>query len=241
MLETIAEKATPKIVPLTRIQKLIGRRMLASKRNKPCFYMSVTTDVTELAGIRPSLRKSLGVKITTNAFYMSALAQAAEKFPLMVGKATGQHIKIADSINVGFAVAAPQGLVVPVLRDAHNLPLQEIARTEKKLTEKARSNTLTLEDIENQTIALSNLGVYDIDRFLGIVPPTAGTILAVGGIRHNYLPHNGKPTVRKTVVLTLAVDRRVVQPVYAAAFFNQLKELLEDPTRLIQHNNRNEL
>ena len=104
--------------PLTRIQKLIGERMLKSKLNKPCFYIESKADVTELMGLRPKLSKSLGVKITTNVFYIRTLALAAKKYPLMVGSIYGDNIKIADCVNVGFAVNAPQGLVVPVIKDA---------------------------------------------------------------------------------------------------------------------------
>ena len=105
-------------IPLNRIQKLIGERMLKSKLSKPCFYLESKADVTELMAIRPRLRKSFGVKITTNAFYIHALGLAAQKYPLAAGKYVEGNIEIAERINVGFAVNAPQGLVVPVVKDA---------------------------------------------------------------------------------------------------------------------------
>ncbi|MHC4738777.1 MAG: 2-oxo acid dehydrogenase subunit E2, partial [Planctomycetota bacterium] len=148
------EKQAVKSIKLTKIQKLIGERMVESKRSKPCFYIELKADVTELMELRPKLRKSLGVKITTNAFYIRALGAAVTKYPLMVGLAEGDNIKIAESINVGFAVSAPQGLVVPVIKEADKKKLSEIAVIEKALTEKARSNKLTLEDMEVETIAL---------------------------------------------------------------------------------------
>ena len=193
-------------IPLTRIQKLIGERMSKSKLNKPCFYIESKADVTELMALRPKLSKSLGVKITSNTFFIRALALAAKKYPVMVGSpapksvtarasskmqktytqrgnfGAGENIKIADSINIGFAVNASQGVIVPVIKNADKKTLAEIAWEDKLLTEKARSNRLTLAEIEGQTIALSNLGVYGIDSFFGIVPPPTSTILAVGNV-----------------------------------------------------------
>ena len=102
---------------MSRIQKLIGERMLESKRTKPCYYIGIKADTTELMDSRHELKKRLGVKITSNAFYIKALGLAVKEFPLMVGSLQGDSIKIADSVNVGFAVSAPHGLVVPVVKE----------------------------------------------------------------------------------------------------------------------------
>ena len=220
-------------IPLTRIQKLIGERMLESKADKPCFYIESKADVTELMSLRPKLRKSLGVKITTDAFYIRALATAVKKYPLMIGRLNGDSIKIADCVNVGFAVNSPQGLVVPVIKDADKKTLAEIARLEKTLTEKARSNKLTLEQAQGETIALSNLGVYGIDSFFGIVPPPASTILAVGNIIRTAVPVDGKARVRKMVSMSLAVDHRIINGDYASKFLNFITEQLQNPQRLV--------
>jgi pyruvate dehydrogenase E2 component (dihydrolipoamide acetyltransferase) len=222
-----------KHIPRTRIQKLIGERMLKAKQSKPCFYIELKADVTELMAMRPKLKKQEGVKITTNAFYIRALATAVEEYPLMIGRLDGSNIRIADCINVGFAVNAPQGLVVPVIKDADKKPLVEIARLEKVLTEKARSNKLTLQDVEGETIALSNLGSYGVDSFIGIVPPPTSTILAVGNVINEVVPRDSKVTVRKTVSLTLGVDRTVIDEVYAAQFLNLIKERLQNPQQLV--------
>ena len=220
-------------IPLNRIQKLIGERMLKSKLSKPCFYLESKADVTELMAIRPRLRKSFGVKITTNAFYIHALGLAAQKYPLAAGKYVEGNIEIAERINVGFAVNAPQGLVVPVVKDAEKKTLPEIASEEKLLTDKARDNQLTLDDIEGETIALSNLGIYGIDSFLAIVPPPASTILALGNILATVVCENDKVTVRKFLSLSLAVDQRIVNETYAARFLGFIKEQLQNPQQLI--------
>ena len=234
------DNPTKKHISLTRIQKLIGERMLQSKRGKPCFYIGLKADITELMGLRPRLRKSLGVKITTDAFYVRALALAVKKYPLMLGRFDDDNSKIPDSINVGFAVNAAQGLVVPVIKEADKKTLAEIADLEKVLTEKARSNKLTLEEMEGETIALSNLGAYGVDSFFGIVPPPASIILAVGNVIREVVLHrtpdgaeDGKAVMRKMVSLTLAVDRRVIDEVYAAKFLNTICEQLQNPQQLV--------
>ncbi len=224
-------------IPLTRIQKLIGERMLKSKLNKPCFYIESKADVTELMGLRPKLSKSSGVKITSNAFFIRTLALAVKEYPLMVGRLDGDKIQIADAINVGFAVNAPQGVIVPVIKNADKKKLAEIAREEKLLTEKARSNKLALEEMGGETIALSNLGVYGTDSFFGIVPPPTSTILAVGNVVKMVCPEDGnggpETVVRKITSLTLAVDHRVINGAYAAEFLNFITEQLQNPQQLI--------
>jgi len=161
------------------------------------------------------------------------LAMAVKKYPMMVGRLNGDKIRIAKHINVGFAVSAPQGLIVPVIKTADKKTLAEIAQQEKLLTEKARSNKLTLTEMEGETVALSNLGVYGIDSFFGIVPPPTSTILAVGNVIPQLIPINGKPTVRKMITLTLAVDHRIINGIYAAQFLSCIKEMLQKPAKLV--------
>jgi pyruvate dehydrogenase E2 component (dihydrolipoamide acetyltransferase) len=242
MMEAILSKSTQTHLPLSRIQRLIAQRMLSSKRSKPCFYLETRADVTDLLGMRHNLSKALGVKVTSNAFLIHALAMSAHQYPLMLGRfvwrepdnpSVGAVIRIPDAVNVGFAVNSAQGLVVPVIKRAQEKTLAQIAREEKLLTDKARSNRLTLEDLEGETIALSNLGAYDIDSFVGIVPPPVSTILAVGKVNMAAVPQDGRVAVRKTMSLSLAVDRTVIHEEYAARFLRALADHLKDPERLI--------
>jgi len=160
-------------------------------------------------------------------------ALAAKQYPLMLGRIDGDSIKIPDSINVGFAVNAPQGLVVPVIKDADRKTLAEIAELEQALTEKGRDNKLTLEEMEGETIALSNLGAYGIDSFLAIVPPPTSAVLAVGNANREIVPIDGRPAERKIVSLSLAADRRVIDEVYAAKFLNTIRGQLQNPQALV--------
>ncbi len=231
------DSSTQTYAPLTRIQKLIAARMLASKRTKPCFYLERRADMTELMARRHKLSKALGVKITSNTFLVRALAVAAGKFPLMVARLDERFeppvLQVPEGVNVGMAVNSPQGLVVPVIKHADSKGLAEVALLERLLTQKARSNKLVLEDLEGETIALSNLGAYDVDSFLGIVPPATSAILAAGNIVRSLVPAGDEIDVRKTTSLSLAADRRVVAPDYAARFLACIVELLGEPERLI--------
>jgi len=229
------ESHTTTQVPLTRIQKLIGKRMLASKRTKPCFYLERKADVTELLRHRHKISKALGVKITSNTFLIRSLALAARQYPLIIGRLDGDStlITIPEAVNIGFAVNSARGLIVPVIKHADQKTLAEIAAEERALTRKARSNKLTLEELEGETIALSNLGAYGTDAFLGIVPLPASTILSVGNPNRTVVPQDGHFVARKLMSLSLAVDHRVLDGVYAARFLRCVAEQLYDFERLM--------
>ena len=122
---------------------------------------------------------------------------------------------------------------MPVVKQAQTKTLAEIAAQEKVLTNKARINKLTLDDLEGESIALSNLGAFDIDSFLGIVPLQVSAILTTGKVALTAVPWNGRAIPRKMVSLSLAVDGRVIDPEYAARFLQLLTEKLEDPERLV--------
>ena len=240
--------------PLTRIQKLIAARMLASKLSKPCFYIEAHADVGEILTFRKKLTKKAATKITTNTFFLRALAVSAGQFPLMLGLLEDGGVRVAEHVNVGFAVNAPQGVIVPVIKDADRKSLSQIAEQEQRFVQHARSNDLPLADMEGETIALSNLGAYGVDAFAAIIPPPATAILAVGNVLREVVPVDEgavascdlpvqqratrnaqlKTTVRKAVRFTLAVDRRVVDEIYAARFLRAIVERVEHPRPLAE-------
>ena len=228
------EDTAKRDVPLTRIQRLIGERMLRSKLHKACFYIKAKADMTELMGLRRKLGKSLGVKITSNTFLIRVLALAAREFPAMLGRLDGDRIVIPDAINIGFAVNSSQGLVVPVIKNADRKPLAELARLDISYTDKARHNKLTLADLEGETIALSNLGAFGIDSFIGIAPPPTSAILSAGNVVRRIVPYQGRAEMRKIVELWVAIDHRAIDGGYAARFLKFIAEQLENPQQLIQ-------
>ena len=220
-------------MPVRHIQQTIGKRMLQSKRQIPCFYLESHADVTELMGMRHKLKKSMKVKITLNDFIIKAIGLAVKQFPLMAGQLDGDIIRIAETVNVGLALTAPQGLVVPVLRQVEKKTLVNIATENAELVKKALSNTLKPDELAGASITLSNLGAYGIDSFIAIVPPGQCSILALGNPIETCIPKNDGIVLRKMMSLSLSADHKIVNGAYAAKFLNCIVQQLQNPTRLI--------
>ncbi|MHC4325791.1 MAG: 2-oxo acid dehydrogenase subunit E2 [Planctomycetota bacterium] len=222
-------------VPLTRIQKLIGKYMLQSKCQGPCCYLEARADMTDLVAMRRPYCKRAGVRVTTNDFFFCAIARSAKKFPLMAGHLDDNeaNIRIGDNVGVGFAVVAPQGLVVPVIKNVLGKSLPQIAVQSSALVEKARANKLTLGDFEDADIIFSSLGMYGVSSFFGIKPPGIASIVSVGKFEDTIVPSKGNLAIRKTMSVGLAADRRIVNEFYAAKFLNCVVELLQAPEMLI--------
>ena len=215
-------------IPVNRLQKLIAERMLKSKREIPCFYLTVKADVTDLVESRAKLNETSDLKVSYNDFIIRAVATGVEKFPIMSGQLTDDAIKLADTINIGLAVSAPNGLIAPVVKDAHKKDVKQIATATKALIEKAQNEKLLLTDLEGACITVSNLGAFGIESFIPIVIPGQCSILGVGRITDTCVPDNGNIVVRKLMSLTLSVDHKVADGTYAAQFLDFVKKLLED-------------
>jgi pyruvate dehydrogenase E2 component (dihydrolipoamide acetyltransferase) len=227
------EQNSERLVPMGRLQKVIGQRMSWSKQNSPCFYLQRRADISELLDLRRGAGRERSVKITTNDFLLRAMALGIEKYPLLAGRIEGDDIVIADTVNVGFAVAAPHGLVVPVIRDAHKLGVAEIAARSEVLTQKARSNQLTVDEMTGACITLSNLGVFGIDSFIAVTSPGQPTVLAIGNIAKVPIAGKDGTVVHRKLDLTLSVDHQLINGDYAARFLSFMAELLEKPQSLI--------
>jgi pyruvate dehydrogenase E2 component (dihydrolipoamide acetyltransferase) len=130
---------------------------------------------------------------------------------------------------VGLAVAAPQGLVVPVIHGVERLSLTEIAAARSNVVGRARENKLRADDIEGGTFTISNLGMYAVERFTAVLNPPQAAIVAVGATEERVVPLDGETTVRPMITLTGTFDHRAVDGAPAAAFLQTLKESLEDP------------
>ena len=244
-------------IPLNRLQKITAKKMLQSKREIPCFYLTVKADVTDLVDLRDELNKtgdvhpvrnsirnnmtqkgkiSNGAKISYNDFIIRSVAIGLEKFTIMTGQLAGDKIKLAESIDIGLAIAVPDGLIAPIVKDVNKKNLARIARDREILVEKARSNKLALTDLQGGCITVSNLGAFGIESFIPIVIPGQCSILGVGQIIDACVPddsngsHSDRPgiIVRKLMSLTLSVDHRVTNGTYAARFLDFVRKLLED-------------
>jgi pyruvate dehydrogenase E2 component (dihydrolipoamide acetyltransferase) len=215
-------------IPLSRIQKITAERMLRSKREIPCFYLTVKADVTDLVALRTKLNETGDVKISYNDFIIKAVATGLEKYPIMTGQLAGDTIRLAEAINIGLAISVPGGLVAPILKDVNKKDIKQIARDSKALIEKARSNKLAPADLEGGCITVSNLGASGIDNFIPIVVPGQCSILGIGRIADTCVPDNENILVRKLMNMTLSVDHKVANGAYAAQFLDFVRRLLED-------------
>ena len=215
-------------IPLNRLQKITAEKMLKSKREIPCFYLTVKADVTDLVELRARLNQADDVKISYNDFIIKAVATGLEKYPIMTGQLAGEAIKLAETINIGLAISVPDGLVAPILKDVNKKDVQQIARDSQALIERARSNKLAPTDIEGGCITVSNLGAFGIDNFIPIVVPGQCSILGIGRITDTCVPDNGNILVRKLMNMTLSADHKVANGAYAAQFLDFVRRVLED-------------
>lgn len=232
------EVPTPEVklgetVPVNRLQKITAQKMLQSKREIPCFYLSVKADVTELVELRNKSNKNSDVKISYNDFIMKAVAIGLEKFPIMTGQLVGDTIQLAKSINIGLAIVVPGGLVAPIIKDVNKKDVTQIARDSKTLIEKARSNKLAPTDLEGGCITVTNLGAFGIDSFIPIVVPGQCSILGIGQITDTCVPESGNTMVRKLMSMTLSVDHKVANGAYAAQFLDFVRNLLQDTSAFV--------
>lgn len=230
----MSELPTPESLPLTRIQRLIGSYMLQSKRTKANAYLAIRADLTELTGMRKVYCKQVGVRATTNDFFICAIARAISAFPLMAASLSPDHqtLQISSKTGVGFAVAAPQGLVVPVVQDVQHKSLKQLAVDSEELLNKARANRLLPDDFDGANIVLTGLGMYGIESFYAISPLSALGIVSIGNIEDVVVPTETGFVTRKKMHVALAFDQCVVDEFYAAGFLRHIIDALEDPWSL---------
>jgi pyruvate dehydrogenase E2 component (dihydrolipoamide acetyltransferase) len=215
-------------ISLNRLQRITAEKMLKSKREIPCFYLTVKADVTDLVELRTKLNETGDVKLSYNDFLLKAVTTGLDKYPIMTGQLDGEQIKLADSIGIGLAISVPDGLVAPIVKDVNKKDVRQIATDSQALIERARGNKLTPEDIEGGCITVSNLGAFGIDNFIPIVVPGQCSILGIGRITDTCVPDSGNILVRKLMNMTLSVDHKVANGAYAAKFLDFVRKLLED-------------
>jgi pyruvate dehydrogenase E2 component (dihydrolipoamide acetyltransferase) len=224
-----AEAKLGATIPLNRLQRITAERMLKSKREIPCFYLTVRVDMTDLVAARATMNETGDVKVAFNDLIMKAVATGLEKFPMMTGQLAGDSIQLADAIHVGLAISVPDGLVAPLVKDVNKKDLRQIARDSQALIERTRSDKLDLSDLEGGCITVSNLGAFGIESFIPIVVPGQCSILGIGRITDTCVPDNGNILVRRLMNMTLSVDHKVTNGAYAAQFLDFVKKMLEDP------------
>ncbi len=217
------------LVELSRAEQVAAERLTASYQQIPHIHLSMDVSAVWLQQFRTGYQLE-GKKISFNDLIVKATARTLSEFPRVNSLAEGGHFRYASPINVGVAVAAEQGLVVPVIRDAAEKTIEEIALEGTRLIDAARRGQLHPDDMLGGTFTISNLGMFGVSRFTAIINPPQVAILAVGAIENRVVAAGADAfAVRPQLTLTLAADHRVVDGALAARFLARLKEVLETP------------
>ena len=218
------------LLPLSSMRRIVGQRMTQSKQNAPHFYVSIDIDMTAVSKLRTEWKERGDTAIPSiNDFIIQACARALKDFPSLNSSFTDQGIQQHADINIGVAVALEEGLVVPVIRNADQLTLRELAEHGRQLADKAQNKKLFPLDYEGGTFTVSNLGMLGVDSFIAIINPPQCAILAVGRVAPRVVADEGMFAIRSLMTATLSADHRVIDGAIAARFLQEVKRLLERP------------
>ncbi|MDN3580590.1 2-oxo acid dehydrogenase subunit E2 [Mucilaginibacter flavus] len=219
--------------PVTQMRKAISRRLSESLFTAPHFYVTMSIDMDQAIAARTRINDIAPVKISFNDFVVKAVAVALKQHPAINSSFLGDKIRTNEHIHVGVAVAVDEGLLVPVIRFADGKSLSHISVEVKELAGKAKSKKLQPAEMEGSTFTISNLGMFGVDEFTAIINTPNACILAVSGIQAVPVVKNGAVVAGNVMKVTLSADHRVVDGATAAAFLQTLKQLLEEPVRLL--------
>ena len=219
----IAEK--PK--PMSKMRQVIAQRLTQSFRDTPHFYVTISVDMTELIAYRGQLKEA-GAPYTVTDFIAEAVVLTLQEFPAVNSSTDGKTTRWNSHVNLGIAVSLEQGLVVPVIRAAEQLPLLEICQRSKELATKARAGKATPDELSGGTFTISNMGMMDVESFGPIINPGESAILAVASTKPTPVVRDGKIVVRQMMKMTLSCDHRIVDGALGAKFTNAIKQKLED-------------
>ncbi len=216
------------LLPLTPMRRIVGQRMTQSKQTAPHFYISMDIDMTAVSKLRNGWKERGDEPMPSiNDFILQASACALKEFPQVNSSFTEQGILQHADINVGVAVALDEGLVVPVIRNADQLNLLELAKQSRSLADKAQNKKLFPLDYEGGTFTVSNLGMLGVDSFIAIINPPQCAILAVGRVAPRVVTDGDGIEIKSMMTATLSADHRVVDGASAARFLQQVKKHLE--------------
>jgi len=220
-------------VPVSQMRKTIAGRLAESKFTAPHFYLTMEINMDNAVVARERMNEISDVKISVNDIVVKAAAIALQKHPAVNSSWLGTKIRYNHHIHIGVAMAVEDGLLVPVVRFANNKNLSAISAEIKEYGVKAKSKKLQPTDWQGNTFTISNLGMFGIEEFTAIINPPDACILAVGGVKDTVGVVNGEIKAIKTMKVTLSCDHRVVDGVVGSKFLNSLKELLEEPVKLL--------
>lgn len=220
--------------PMSTMRKVIARRLQQSKQTIPHFYLTIEVDMRSAFRLRKEFNASVEEdrRISFNDMVVRACALALLKFPQLGSQLDGETIVSPDTVSVGVAVALDEGLIVPVVREAHAKSLSTLGAEIRQLAERARKGQLQPSEYSGGTFTVSNLGMFDIAQFQAIINPPEAAIMAVGTIREVPIVDNGQVVPGKQMSLTISVDHRLVDGHTGAQFMQEVKRLLQSPISL---------
>jgi pyruvate dehydrogenase E2 component (dihydrolipoamide acetyltransferase) len=219
-------------IPLGSMRKTIARRLSESFFGAPHFYVTVEIDMDAAVALRAQLAQS-DVKISHNDLVLRACALALTRFPGVNASWGGDKIVTHGEVHLGVAVALPDGLITPVVRQADRKGVGQIAQEVRALAARARERKLKPEEYSGSTFTVSNLGMYDVTEFTAIINPPDAAILAVGAVREQAVVKDGALAVGQRMKVTLGSDHRVIDGALAAQFLAEVRRLLEHPLLLL--------
>lgn len=233
----VEEEDQFEVVPMTSMRRAIAAKMTQSKTSVPHFYVSTEVDMTEAVKMRenllPTYEAEAGARLSFTHILIRAVSIALKGYPQLNSTFENETIRQWKNINIGVAVSLEDGLIVPVLRKANELGLEEIAVKTTELIAKARNKKLREEEFSGGTFTISNMGAFNVESFFAIINIPETAILATGSINDKVVIFNGEIVKRKMMNITLSADHRVVDGAYAAKFLQKIRNLLETPQILI--------
>ncbi len=219
--------------PNSSVRKVIARRLTESKQLVPHFYLSIDCEIDELLSLRKSLNEVSGTKVSVNDCIIRAVALAMKKVPASNASWTNDAILLYQNIDISVAVATPNGLVTPIIKQADTKTLAQISAQMKDLGIRAREGKLRPEEFQGGGFSISNLGMYGVKSFSAIINPPQSCILAVGSGEQRPVVKNGQLAIATVMTCTLSVDHRSVDGAVGAEFLQAFKPLIEKPYSLV--------
>jgi pyruvate dehydrogenase E2 component (dihydrolipoamide acetyltransferase) len=212
---------------MSRMRRVIAERLTLSATTVPQFTVTIAVDMTRLLAVRTEF-KAAGTALTVTDFIVSAVAQSLVEFPNVNSRTDGVSVWPRRRVYMGLAVSVPDGLVVPVIRDADRRSLTDLHARAAELAEAARNGALRPDDMTGRTFTISNLGMFGVDEFCAIINPGESAILAVSSIVPTPVAVGDGIGIRQIMKLTLTADHRIVDGELAARFLNAVRRRLED-------------
>ena len=220
---TIAEQ--PQV--MSKMRQIIANRLAQSFGQIPHFYVTTSIDMTDLLAYRKELKaKELNLSVTT--FILEAVVMSLEEFPIVNSSTDGKTVRWHSNVDLGVAVSLEKGLVVPVVKGAQTLTMDELQSQMKGLSEKARIGRLMPDQMSGSTFTVSNMGMFDVENFSAIINPGEGGILAVSSTLQQAVVIDGEIKIRSMMKITLSADHRTVDGTKGAEFVKAIKSKLED-------------